>query len=322
MKFFTKHGEYMQGKSEELPGHGFRKLKKILKKCRADFSCVLGSQTSADHCPVCEETFFPSLLKEMSSVVGYFNERVQKLRELHLASSFLKYFLWFRLFRANLLSDHAALIEEGQDHVTYALINAAAIQKILKKYDKIHCCNKGQIFKTQTKSMQIEILQNPWLYELMALCINIRESKFKSDKAAASSSEGIDLIFSDGKPSLTCGIFDFAKLDIDLTCSICLETVFDPVSLSCGHMFCYMCGCSAASVTVVDGLKAAAPKKKCPLCRQKGVFASFVRLDELSTLLSKRCPDYWEQRRKRERTERIQQAKHHWENQSQAFLGI
>jgi hypothetical protein len=65
--------------------------------------------------------------------------------------------------------------------------------------------------------MQIEILQNPWLYELMALCINIRESKFKSDKATASSSEGIDLIFSDGKPSLTCGIFDFAKLDIDLT---------------------------------------------------------------------------------------------------------
>jgi E3 ubiquitin-protein ligase BAH len=90
-----------------------------------------------DICAVCEDTFFPSLLKEMSSVVGYFNERVQKLRELHLASSFLKYFLWFRLFRGSLLSDHAALIEEGQDHVTYALINAAAIQKILKKYDKV-----------------------------------------------------------------------------------------------------------------------------------------------------------------------------------------
>jgi hypothetical protein len=51
MKFFTKRGEYMQGKSEELPGHGFPKLKKILKKCRADFPRALGSQTRPDHCP-------------------------------------------------------------------------------------------------------------------------------------------------------------------------------------------------------------------------------------------------------------------------------
>lgn len=44
--------------------------------------------------------------------------------------------------------------------------------------------------------------------------------------------------------------------------------MFDPVSLTCGHIFCYMCACSAASVTIVDGLKAAEPKEKCPLCRE------------------------------------------------------
>lgn len=46
------------------------------------------------------------------------------------------------------------------------------------------------------------------------------------------------------------------------------ETVFDPVSLTCGHIFCYMCACSAASVSIVDGLKTADPKEKCPLCRE------------------------------------------------------
>ena len=46
------------------------------------------------------------------------------------------------------------------------------------------------------------------------------------------------------------------------------DTVFDPVSLSCGHIFCYLCCCSAASVTIVDGLKSADHKSKCPLCRQ------------------------------------------------------
>lgn len=46
------------------------------------------------------------------------------------------------------------------------------------------------------------------------------------------------------------------------------DTVFDPVSLTCGHIFCYSCACSAASASIVDGLKAADPKEKCPLCRE------------------------------------------------------
>ena len=83
---------------------------------------------------VCDGTIFPSLLKDMSSVVGSFNEQAQKLLELHLASGFQKYFLWLR---GNRQSDHTALIQKGKDLVSYALINAIAIRKILKKYDKV-----------------------------------------------------------------------------------------------------------------------------------------------------------------------------------------
>mgnify|MGYP000090665964 CR=1 FL=1 len=46
------------------------------------------------------------------------------------------------------------------------------------------------------------------------------------------------------------------------------EIVFDPVSLRCGHMFCYSCVCSAASVSSVEGLRFADKKAKCPLCRE------------------------------------------------------
>ncbi|WJX54177.1 RING-type E3 ubiquitin transferase [Trifolium repens] len=47
------------------------------------------------------------------------------------------------------------------------------------------------------------------------------------------------------------------------------DTVIYPVSLTCGHIFCYICACSAASVSIVHGLKAANPKERCPLCREE-----------------------------------------------------
>ncbi|TYH96056.1 hypothetical protein ES332_A12G152400v1 [Gossypium tomentosum] len=324
MKFCKKYQEYMQGQEKKLPGVGFKKLKKILKNCRREFQSkndvhgVLHNQTCPQHCPVCDGTFFPSLLKEMSDIVGCFNERAQKLLELHLASGFRKYFIWFK---GKLQGSHVALIQEGKDLVNYALINAVAIRKILKKYDKVHFSKQGQAFKSQAQSMHIEILQSPWLCELMAFHINLRETKVKSGMTLASF-EGCYLTFNDGKPFLSCELFDSVKLDIDLTCSICLDTVFDPVSLTCGHIFCYMCACSAASVSIVNGLKAAEPKEKCPLCREAGVYEGFVHLDELSILLRRSCSEYWEQRLQMERAERVRQAKEHWESQCRAFVGV
>ncbi|KAJ6972956.1 E3 ubiquitin-protein ligase BAH1-like 1 isoform X1 [Populus alba x Populus x berolinensis] len=348
MKFCKKYQEYMQGQQKQLPAVDFKKLKKILKKCRKDFESHQDhdGQSCPHHCPLCDGTFFPSLVKEMSAVVGCFNKRAQKLLELHLASGFRKYFM--------LQKDHAALIQEGKDLVTYALINAIAVRKILKKYDKIHYSKQGQAFKSKAQSMHIEILQSPWLCELMAFHINLRETKVKSSKAPALF-EGCSLTFDDDKPSLSCELFDSIKLDIDLTCSICLlffhdllfisayavlrmracielqsyryksvkrDTVFDPVSLTCGHIFCYMCACSAASVTIVDGLKAAKPKEKCPLCRKTGVYEGALHLEELNILLSRSFHKYWEQRLQTERIERIRQVKEHWESQCRAFMGV
>lgn len=86
---------------------------------------------------------------------------------------------------------------------------------------QIHYSKQGQAFKSQAQSMHIEILQSPWFCELMAFHINLRETKVKSGKAPALF-EGCSLTLNDGKPSLTCELFDSVKLDVDLTCSICL----------------------------------------------------------------------------------------------------
>lgn len=336
MKFCKKYEEYMQGQCQrkKLPGVGFKKLKKILKRCRRDLqsrdntalvphhfgdSTLCGRSSSCpDSCPVCDGTFFPSLLKEMSEVVGFFNEHAQRLLDLHLASGFRKCFIWFK---DKIQGNHIALIQEGKELVTYALINAIAMRKILKKYDKIHYSKQGQVFKSQAQSKNIEILQSPWLCELMAFRINLQEKNANTRNAPALF-DGYSLILKDEKPYLSCELFDSVKLELDLTCSICLDTVFDPVSLTCGHIFCYMCACKAGSVTIVDGLKAASPKEKCPLCREAGVYEGAVHLEELNILLSQSCPEYWAARLQSERAERITQAKEHWESQCRAFMGI
>ncbi|XP_068660930.1 probable E3 ubiquitin-protein ligase BAH1-like 1 [Aristolochia californica] len=325
MKFCKTYEEYMQNQNKRFPGVGFKKLKKILKRCRRDLQsqkqrdgALASLSRCPDHCPVCDGTFFPSLLKEMSEVVGCFNKRAQKLLELHLASGLRKYFIWFK---SKLHGSHLASIEEGKDLVTYAMIHATAIRKILKKYDKIHYSKQGQAFRTQAHRMHIEILKSPWLCELMAFHINLRESK---DKRAVAKGffDDCSLQFDECKPTLSCSLFDSIRCDIDLTCSICLDTVFDPVSLTCGHIFCYMCACSAASVTIVDDLKAADSKAKCPLCREEGVYEGAIHLEELNLLLSRSCNEYWVQRSRWERRERMKQVKEHWESQCRAFSGF
>ncbi|PIA44403.1 hypothetical protein AQUCO_01700179v1 [Aquilegia coerulea] len=344
MKFCKTYQEFMQEQQKELPVVGFKKLKKILKKCRKTHQSqsqsqslensnssrdndngevVLQSSTSSSstcphQCPVCDGTFFSSLLNEMSAIVGCFNERAQKLLELHLASGFRKHLLWLKCKRPK---SHSALIQEGKDLVTYAMINAIAVRKILKKYDKVHYSKQGQAFKSQAQSLHIEILQSPWLCELIAFHINLRETTGTS-RTVPGLFEGFSLSLKDDKPSLSCSFFESIKLDVELTCSICLDTVFDSVSLTCGHIFCYMCACSSASVTIVDGLKAADPRAKCPLCREAGVYEGAVHLEELNILLSQSCREYWEERLQSERVERIKQAKEHWESQCRAFMGV
>uniref|UniRef100_A0A453AQG8 RING-type domain-containing protein n=1 Tax=Aegilops tauschii subsp. strangulata TaxID=200361 RepID=A0A453AQG8_AEGTS len=231
---------------------------------------------------------------------------------------FKKYVMWFsnRCHR-----NHGQLIQQGKDLVTYAIINAVAMRKILKKYDKIHYSKQGQEFKAQAQSLHIEILQSPWLSELMAFYMNLRRSK--KNETAMELFGDCSLTFDDDQPTLSCNLFDSMRVDISLTCSVCLDTMFDPVSLSCGHIFCYLCCCSAASVTIVDGLKSADHRSKCPLCRQQaGVFPNAVHLDELNMLLSYSCPEYWEKRMQMERVERVRLAKEHWESQCRAFLGV
>lgn len=62
---------------------------------------------------------------------------------------------------------------------------------------------------------------------------------------------------------------DISMVVLDLDMLVILQdTVFNPYALGCGHLFCKSCACSAASVMIFQGVKAATIESKCPICRE------------------------------------------------------
>lgn len=159
---------------------------------------------------------------------------------------------------------------------------------------QVHSSVNGRDFKRKMRAKHIELLQSPWLIELGAFYLNFNESD-EEESCKISCQFSCDL--STTEPVMTLRLPDSMKLECNLTCSICLvrssfqfaslkksidastclfsyfiiilqDTLFNPHALSCGHLFCKSCACSAASVMIFQGLKAASPESKCPICRE------------------------------------------------------
>lgn len=94
--------------------------------------------------------------------------------------------------------------------------------------------------------------------------------------------------------------------DHDLKCPICLELMYRPVGLSCGHKFCRQCALDAAGFGKVFGafrnivtyIPARVP---CPECRQTRAYKGAVSLKELGLLIKEKYPEEYEERRAQER---------------------
>ncbi|KAK9169038.1 hypothetical protein Syun_001178 [Stephania yunnanensis] len=139
-------------------------------------------------------------------------------------------------------NDQPLRIHQVQMLVEYATMNANAMRKILNNYDKVHSSINGRKFYSRIQGDHMEHLQSPWLMERHIEILRI----------------------------------DSVKLDYSLTCPICLETVFNAYALGCGHLFCTLCICYAASVTTFEGLKAAPTVSKCHVCREVTEYISLL----------------------------------------------
>nr|CAD1828084.1 unnamed protein product [Ananas comosus var. bracteatus] len=335
MKFGETFTEYLHGEQERFLNKcshvEYKRLKKVLKSCRV---CrALENQSSSEHaegeesnelsefcrcnsCPLCDQMFFAELTREATEIAGCFSSRVRRLLHLHVSSG-VQRCMW-RL-RHCFADDQQVMIQEGRMLLDYVTMNAIAISKILKKYDKIHGSVSGRDFKTKLRAKRIELLQSPWLIELGAFYLNFSDSD-SGEPGEFFRKFSCDL--NDTQPAMTMSISDSVKYEYSLTCAICLDTVFNPYALSCGHLFCKGCACSAASVLLFQGLKAAPRSAKCPVCRAVGVYNDAVQMTELDLLLRNRCNDYWKERLRAERAEMVKQSKEYWESQAILTMGL
>lgn len=83
---------------------------------------------------VCDQKFFSELMKEASDIAGFFSSRVKHLLHLHIAKGLQRYVLRLRQCFKN---DKQAFAQEGKILIEYLAMNAIAMRKILKKYDKV-----------------------------------------------------------------------------------------------------------------------------------------------------------------------------------------
>ncbi|MBA0753780.1 hypothetical protein Gogos_021145 [Gossypium gossypioides] len=338
MKFGETFKEYLHGDQEwfldKVSHVEYKRLKKVLKSCRRCKALHEGNSTidqtdgeqqqhptfsrfcQCQPCSVCDQMFFTELMREATDIAGCFRSRVQHLLHLHVPRGMQRYVLRLRQCFKN---DQQALVEEGLMLIEYITMNAIAIRKILKKYDKVHSSANGKNFKSKLRAEHLELLQSPWLIELGALSLNFKGSD--DGEAFIQFSGSFSCNLDEMEPVMTLMLPHSIKLEYNLKCAICLEIVFNPYALSCGHLFCKSCACSAASVMIFQGLKASSPDSKCPICREAGVYANAVHMLELDLLIKKRHKDYWKERAIAERAEMVKQSKEYWESQTKYVVG-
>ncbi|XP_078433253.1 SPX (SYG1/Pho81/XPR1) domain-containing protein / zinc finger (C3HC4-type RING finger) protein-like protein [Wolffia australiana] len=327
MKFGEVLNDYLHGGQEQFLNKcsyvEYKRLKKVLKSCRICRSCHEkgeenpgSSQTyECDSCSACDKAFFDELAKEASEISGFFTSRARHLIHRHDSASLGRYLLCLQHCVAN---EQQTVFQQGKMLIDYVTINATAVRKILKKYDKVHCSVNGRKFKMQLRAQQIEPLQSPWLIELGALCMRLYGPHIEGSNMFF---QQLSCDLTESEPAVKLILSDSIELKYSLTCAICLEMVFRPFALGCGHLFCKSCACSAASLLFFEDLKAASPEAKCPVCRAPGIYAKSMHMIELDLLLKKSCPEYWKDRKSAERVELMKQSKQYWNMQTKYMIG-
>ncbi|CAL8468915.1 g8456 [Coccomyxa elongata] len=100
------------------------------------------------------------------------------------------------------------------------------------------------------------------------------------------------------------------EIDPEYQCPICLEAMYKPLGLECGHKFCADCAFSCvgkgnALGTVRAILDHVREDAACPECRTIGVFVKAIELKATDKLIKQRFPKAWAERAEEARAKEV-----------------
>ena len=231
---------------------------------------------------------------------------------------------------------------EARECLRWAELNATALRKILKKWDKTNASGRGRrALAAYWKRSEYQMLHSPVTMELRAVAGMLREgedgpvwntrgsfgsfgsfgSVGETAGGASAASSGSDeaspgvMTQENGSDGTHAASHENANESEQPTCGVCLDTLYKPVGLECGHVFCRDCLLRAARVLdhrgtslavslrgrqtvsrVAAGEAALEPaswhaRDKCPECRQSGVFLTSTRLRHVEACIKRLDPE-------------------------------
>ncbi|KAK9805249.1 hypothetical protein WJX72_008655 [[Myrmecia] bisecta] len=265
-----KFARYLKNVEQEAPSQWrgkflrYKQLKKAIKKHAGEVAAALALHTSQ---PL-DDWFFDILDGELKLIDRQFETSAR-----HLIKCFDKgqplLLCCLPLPSARLKArSPEELAEQAHWCQEYAQINAVGLRKIVKKHDKLYGNKRGQRFLqacwTAANRGRATFLHSPLLTELKAL----------------------EAMLEPAPPHCA---------DEAFKCPICLDLLYKPLGLTCGHVFCTPCVFGAAGMRNALGTTFAILQHikrdvGCPECRKTGVFTNAVRLKRAGQLIQKRWP--------------------------------
>ncbi|GMH42310.1 hypothetical protein BSKO_10229 [Bryopsis sp. KO-2023] len=266
------------------------------------------STTRPDRSQDTEQEFFGKLFREIEKVNAQFRSAAKAVISAYRRKSWWKMFLPFgnKKVKIGANADGVELTPEvlalhTQICLEYAQVSAEVLRKIAEDHDKAFGNEHGRIILDsmwKTHSGIADFLHSPLLTELEAVA-----RTFGLGDGPVGCREDVDGC--DSKD-----VTGNAECDEDeaLQCPICLDTLYKPVGLACGHKFCAPCVMKATSSGRIltnpnATLSSISHKARCPQCRQSGVFKNASVLTVLEEGLRAKFPKYWSERQREERQE-------------------
>lgn len=213
----------------------------------------------------------------------------------------------------------------------YAELNYLALRKIAKKRDRLLGGSVGEEFMLACLRGEVNaraFMSASLLAELAAIETIMTERAVQMEKKQQQvlpSSQGLEqsltVVDEAATTPPTAIIEEGVEVDRDHTCAVCLDLLYQPVSLSCGHVFCSRCALASAvghqrlignAEQLLLSAACYSTDKPCPCCRtalfgkrreKHSPFYDIKRMSRLEHLIRQKYPEEWKRRKEEDAAE-------------------